>query len=99
MLRAHRVVFAFVGILIMLVAGTTGCSRRRDNVQVVSEVQKRMRADSQLMMGRFQVTGANGVITLAGYVVSNHQRAAAVRDAWQVKGVNVVVDNMRLIVP
>ena len=56
-----------------------------------------MRADHQLMMGRFQVTGTNGIITLAGYVVSNHQRAAAVRDAWQVKGVKVVVDNMRLV--
>lgn len=99
MLRAFGIVIAFVGFLSVFTAGTTGCSRRRDNVQVVSEVQNRMRADSQLMMGRFQVTGANGVITLAGYVVSNHQRAAAVRDAWQVKGVNVVVDNMRLVVP
>ncbi len=97
MLRAHRVVFAFVGILIMLVAGTTGCSRRQDNAQVVSEVQNRMRADHQLIMGRFQVTGTNGVITLAGYVASDHQRAAAVRDAWQVEGVKVVVDNLRLV--
>src|ERR1700726_1384155 len=96
MLRAHGVVFAFVGVLIVLVAGTTGCTRRRDNPQVVSEVQNRMRADHQLMMGRFQVTGTHGVITLAGYVVSNHQRAAAVRDAWQVKGVKVVVDNLHL---
>jgi hypothetical protein len=98
MLRAHRVVFVFGGVLIVVVAGTTGCSRRRDNTtQVVSEVQNRMRADHQLMMGRFQVTGSNGVITLAGYVVSNHQRAAAVRDAWQVKGVKVVVDNILLV--
>jgi BON domain len=98
MLRAHRVVFVFGGVLIVLVAGTTGCSRRRDNnTQVVSEVQNRMRADHQLMMGRFQVTGTNGVVTLAGYVVSNHQRAAAVRDAWQVKGVKVVVDNILLV--
>jgi hypothetical protein len=99
MLRAHRVVFAFVGILIMimLVAGTTGCSRRQDNAQVVSEVQNRMRADHQLMMGRFQVTGTKGVITLAGYVASDHQRAAAVRDAGQVEGVRVVVDNLRLV--
>ena len=95
MLRAHR--FAFVSVLIVIVAGTTGCTRRRDNTQVVSEVQNRMRADHQLMMGRFQVTGTNGVITLAGYVVSKHQRAAAVRDAWQVKGVKVVVDNMLLV--
>jgi hypothetical protein len=97
MLRAHRIEFAFIGVLTVLVAGTTGCTRRRDNTQVVSEVQNRMRADHQLMMGRFQVTGTNGVITLAGYVVSNHQRAAAVRDAWQVKGVKVVVDNLLLV--
>jgi hypothetical protein len=56
-----------------------------------------MRADHQLMMGRFQVTGTNGVITLAGYVASDHQRAAAVRDAGQVEGVRVVVDNLRLV--
>jgi hypothetical protein len=56
-----------------------------------------MRADNQLIMGRFQVTGTNGIITLAGYVMSNHQRAAAVRDAWQVQGVKVVVDNIRLV--
>jgi hypothetical protein len=97
MLRAHRVAFAFTGVLIVLVAGTTGCTRQQDNTQVVSEVQNRMRADHQLMMGRFQVTGTSGVITLAGYVVSNHQRAAAVRDAWQVKGVKVVVDNLLLV--
>ena len=97
MLRAHRVTFAFAVVLIVLVAGTTGCTRRRDNTQVVSEVQNRMRADHQLMMGRFQVTGTNGVITLAGYVVSNHQRAAAVRDAWQVAGVKVVVDNLLFV--
>ena len=94
---AHRIVFAFAGVLVVLVAGTTGCSRQRGNAQVVSEVQNRMRADHQLMMGRFQVTGTNGVITLAGYVASNDQRAAAVRDAWQVEGVKVVVDNLRLV--
>jgi hypothetical protein len=97
MLRAYRSAFAFVGALSVLTAGITGCSLRRDNSQVVSEVQNRMRADNQLMMGRFQVTGTNGIITLAGYVVSNHQRAAAVRDAWQVKGVRVVVDNIRVV--
>jgi hypothetical protein len=97
MVRAHRIVFGFVDVLIVLVAGTTGCSRRRDNPQVVSEVQNRIRADRRLMMGRFQVTGTNGVITLAGYVASNGQRAAAVQDAWQVDGVKVVVDNLRLV--
>ena len=81
----------------MLVAGTMGCSRQRDNVQVVSEVQNRILADRRLMMGRLQVTGTSSVITLAGYVLSNDQRATAVQDAWQVEGVKTVVDNLRLV--
>ena len=47
-------------------------------------------------MGRLQVTGTSSVITLAGYVLSNDQRAAAVQDAWHVEGVKTVVDNLRL---
>jgi hypothetical protein len=97
MLRAHRVVSAFAGVLVVLVAGTTGCSRQPGDAQVISEVQNRIRADRQLMMGRFRVTGSHGVITLAGYVASNDQRVAAVQDTWQVQGVKVVVDNLRLV--
>lgn len=97
MLRAHKIAFAFLGALILLVAGTMGCTRQRDNVQVVSEVQNRILADRRLMMGRLQVTGTSSVITLAGYVLSNDQRATAVQDAWQVEGVKTVVDNLRLV--
>jgi BON domain-containing protein len=97
MQRAHRIAFTFLSVLVALVVGTTGCARRRDNGQVVSDVQNRIRADRQLTMGRLQVTGTNNVITLAGYVVSNAQRAAAVYDAQQVEGVKTVVDNLRLV--
>jgi len=97
MLRAHRIAFAFLGALILLVAGTTGCTRQHHNVQVVQEVQNRILADRRLMMGRLQVTGTRNVITLAGYVLSYDQRAAAVQDAWQVEGVKTVVDNLRLV--
>ena len=93
--RVHRIAFAFFSILV--VVGTTGCARRRDNGQIVAEVQNRIRGDRQLTMGRLQVTGANNVITLAGYVLSNEQRAAAVHDAQQVEGVKTVVDNLRLV--
>ncbi len=95
--RAHRTAFTFLSVFVALMAGTTGCARRRDNGQVVSDVQNRIRADRQLTMGRLQVTGTNNVITLAGYVVSNEQRAAAVHDAQQVEGVKTVVDNLRLV--
>lgn len=97
MLRAHRIALAFLGALILLLAGTTGCTRQRDNAQIVSEVQNRILADRRLMMGRLQVTGTRSVITLAGYVLSNDQRAAAVQDVWQVEGVRTVVDNLRLV--
>jgi hypothetical protein len=97
MLRAPRIAFGLLGALIVLVAGTTGCARRRDNEQVVSEVRSRILADSKLTMGRLQVTGTNNVITLAGYVLNNDQRTAAVRDVWQVEGVKTVVDNLRLV--
>ena len=96
MLRGQRITLAFLGALIVLVAGTIGCARRRDNVHIVSEVQDRILADRRLTMGRLQVTGGSNVITLAGYVLSNDQRAAAVQDAWQVEGVKTVVDNLRL---
>ncbi|MGA8308866.1 MAG: BON domain-containing protein [Terriglobales bacterium] len=95
--RAHRIAFTFLSVVVALVVGTTGCARRRDNGEVVSDVQNRIRADRQLTMGRLQVTGTNNVITLAGYVVSNEQRAAAVHDAQQVEGVKTIVDNLRLV--
>jgi hypothetical protein len=99
MSRAHRIAFTFLSVVVALMVGTTGCARRRDNGEVVSDVQNRIRADHQLTMGRLQVTGTNNVITLAGYVVSNEQRAAAVHDAQQVEGVKTVVDNLRLVGP
>jgi hypothetical protein len=101
MLQAHKLGFASFGplVLILAVAGATGCARQRDSAQVVSEVQDRMRADQRLVMGRFQVTGTNGVITLTGYAASKDQRAVAVQDAWEVRGVRVVVDNLRALDP
>jgi hypothetical protein len=99
MSRAHRIAFTFLSVVVALMVGTTGCARRRDNGEVVSDVQNRIRADRQLTMGRLQVTGTNNVITLAGYVVSNEQRAAAVHDAQQAEGVKTVVDNLRLVGP
>jgi hypothetical protein len=96
MTRAQRIGFGLFGVLAVISIGTISCSPRPDNGQIVSEVQNRIRADRRLMMARFQVTAANHIITLAGYVASDDQRVAAVQDAWRVDGVKVVVDNLRL---
>jgi hypothetical protein len=97
--RARRIGSGLFGLLAVLSITTLSCSRRPDNSQMVSQVQNRIRADRRLMMARFQVTGTNHTITLAGYVTSDDQRVAAVQDAWRVEGVKVVVDNLRLSGP
>ena len=85
----------FFVALISVVA--VGCSQRGDNSeQLASKVQNVLRSDQRLMMARLQVTGVHSIVTIRGYVVDDAQRAAAVQDVWRVKGVNVVVDNLRM---
>jgi hypothetical protein len=70
-----------------------------DNPQVASEVEDRIRADRRLQMTRIHVSASSGIVTLAGDVSSGADRLAAVRDASKIKGVKVVVDNLRVIDP
>jgi hypothetical protein len=85
-----------IGGLSMLGLTMAGCSRVPDNAQVTSEVQSRIRNDYRLRMARIQVRSTNGIVTLSGYVSTDAQRAATVQDAAQIKGVWVVVDNLRM---
>ena len=50
-------------------------------------------------MTRIQVSASNGIITLSGDVGSGAERVAAAQDAAEIKGVRVVVDNLRVIDP
>jgi BON domain len=76
-----------------------GCSGRRNNADVASDVQSRLRSDARMQMARVQVIATAGIVTLSGYVASVEQRMATVQDASQVKGVRVVIDNLRIIRP
>jgi len=89
----------WLGLISLLAVGITACSRRRDNTQVASEVQSKIRADGRMQTARIQVVATRGVVTLAGYVASSDQRAATVQDAAQVKGVRVLIDNLRIVDP
>jgi hypothetical protein len=71
-----------------------------DSVKVASEVAARIRADRRLQLARVQVSaGKSGIITLSGEVSSGAERLLAAQHASKVKGVNVVVDNLRVIEP
>jgi hypothetical protein len=86
-------------LLSLLALATNGCSRGRASSQVASEVQNRLRSDIRMQMARVQVLATNDVVTLSGYVISDQQRVTTVRDAAQIKGVRVVVDNLRIVEP
>jgi BON domain len=66
--------------------------------KMVSKIEDRIRADRRLQRTPVHVSESGGIITLSGDVNSGAQRAAAVEDA-QIKGVKVVVDNLRVINP
>jgi hypothetical protein len=97
--RELRVGWRWIGLLSLLALGIADCSGGRRNSEVASDVQNRIRGDARMQMARVQVLVTNGVVTLSGYVTSNEQRVATVEDVGQIKGVRVVIDNMRIVDP
>ena len=71
-----------------------------ESVKVASEVAARIHADGRLQLASVQVSASkSGIITLSGEVSSAAERVLAAQHASKVKGVNVVVDNLRVIEP
>lgn len=99
MLRACKLGVGGIGLLSLLALGMTACSRGRANSEIASDVQNRIRTDGRMQAARVQVLATSGVVTLSGYVTGSEQRVASVQDAGQVKGVRVVIDNLRTIDP
>ena len=105
LLRTARMVAiaALLGVLLhrlLLLPGGLALNRFRStysSAQVVSEIQNRIRADRRLQMTRVQVRASNGIITLSGDVGSSAERVAAVQNATQIKGIRVIVDNLRVM--
>jgi hypothetical protein len=97
MLRGRKLRVQGIGLLSLLALGTTACSRGRTNSEIASDVQNRIRTDGRMQMARVQVLATSGAVTLSGYVTSTEQRVASVQDAAQIKGVRVVIDNLRTI--
>src|SRR5437762_7545878 len=94
-MRSLELVLKSVPFLVAL--WTMGCSRGRDNGQIISEVQNRIAVDRRSPGARVQVRATDGIVTLSGYVERGDQRVATVQDATAVQGVKVVVDDLRVI--
>lgn len=74
-----------------------GCSRPRNDAQVVSDVQRHIYSDSSIHTRQVSIESRNGIVTLNGSVASDPERLAAAADAADVEGVRTVVNNLQVV--
>ena len=89
--------FIALGVSALLaLAILTGCSKTAapNDVQVATEVQNKIGADSRISSREIGVQAENGVVTLTGNVTTDVERASAASDAATVDGVKTVVNNL-----
>ena len=92
----------FLVLVLALIAGiSTGCTKNplgssRNDTQIASDVQNKVFSDPNVQSRQISVQSANGIVTLAGNVNSDAERAAAANDAAQIEGVKTVVNNLQV---
>jgi len=89
-------------LALLLVLGVAiGCNRTAapNDAQIASEVQNKVLSDPNVPTRQISVQAQNGVVTLAGNVTSDQERAAAANAAAQVAGVKTVVNNLQVAPP
>ena len=94
-MNTRRSVYLLLVVLLGL-ALLTSCSRGRNDAQIASEVQSKINSDASVANKQITVTSNNGVVTLAGTVGNETERAAAGNDAALVEGVRTVVNNLQV---
>jgi hypothetical protein len=91
-----RVSLVLAAILAAILAASSGCAHKPDDAKISSEIQNKFSQDSGLSSKQLTVQASNGVVTLAGSVDNDAQRAAAARQAASVEGVKEVVNNLQV---
>lgn len=74
-----------------------GCSRPRNDAQVVSEVQRHIYSDASIHTRQISIASRHGIVTLNGSVASDPERLAAAADAADIEGVKTVVNNLQVV--
>jgi hypothetical protein len=92
----NRVSCVLVSLLAAILLASVGCSRQPDDAKISSDIQGKFSQDSGLSGKQLTVQASNGVVTLAGFVDNDAQRAAAARQAASVAGVKEVVNNLQV---
>jgi len=83
-------------VLILLLAGVTvaGAQQAASDDQIYDLVRRRLAGDPDVKGGAFDITVANGVVTLKGTVRSEKARRKADKLTRKVKGVKDVVNQL-----
>lgn len=74
-----------------------GCSHKRTDAEIASDVQNRINADVTINTRQVSVASNEGIVTLSGTVGSDAERAAAATDASQIQGVKTILNNLQVI--
>jgi len=85
-----------VVLVAAILASSVGCVRKPDDAKISSAIQSKFSQDSGLSSKQLTVQASNGVVTLAGLVDNDAQRAAAALQAASVEGVKEVVNNLQV---
>src|ERR1051325_1401037 len=96
-MRNNRVLIAIAAVLALAVA--VGCSRARNDAQIIGEVVTKINSDPKISEKHVSVMSANGVVTLTGSAATEEERAQVANDAAQVEGVKTVVNNLLIAAP
>jgi hypothetical protein len=84
---------------VLALAVAVGCSRARNDAQVIGEVVTRINSDPKISEKHIAIMSSNGVVTLSGAAATEEERAQAAADAAQVEGVKTVVNNLLISAP
>jgi len=95
-MKARVSLYLSIATLLTALALAPGCSKAPNDVQIASDIQAKLNADSGLQGKQLAVQAANGTVTLSGAVDSDAQRDAAARYASSEPGVKQVVNNLQV---
>ncbi len=100
-MKAKAPLYLTVLVLVLIIGLAAGCNRNplgssRNDAQIASDVQNKIFSDPNVQSRQISVQSSNGVVTIAGNVNSDAERAAAANDAAQIEGVKTVVNNLQV---
>lgn len=95
-MKARVSLYLSAVLLLITLTIALGCSKAPNDVQIASDIQAKINADSGLQGKQLAVQSANGSVTLSGAVDNDAQRDAAARYASSEPGVKQVVNNLQV---